>query len=82
MATVYLVEGWHYAVPGNPLSVHASESGANERAAELVRAMGSDGALPNVTAKNWRKRLAAWRRATGYESNDSGVEITPLELQP
>jgi len=40
--TIWTVQGEHFSNPGMPLTVHATEDGANARAAELVSIMLKD----------------------------------------
>lgn len=55
---VYVVQGEHWTVPGINLTVHATEDGANAKAAELVNGMLDEvGLARRATPRTWEKHL-------------------------
>lgn len=59
---VYIVQGVSARVPGCVLSVHASQRGADERAAELVNILLRELRMrANATADTWARRVANLR---------------------
>lgn len=92
-AKVYIVRGWHWGVPGEPTTVHATKDGADLAAADLVNVMvddvnrlGTPGGIAvgrKASPENWAFVLSlvhrARRRLSGDDA-DCGVEVTELDL--
>lgn len=66
---VFIVNGEHWAVPGNPMRAFLNEDSAKLFAAELVNDMREELKLGrDATADNWEERLLALRQVRAEES--------------
>lgn len=69
MQKVFIVQGWHWHVPGEILKVFGSKESAAKEAAEIVQIMVNDLAIDDdrlksvVTPENWKKELARVQKA-------------------
>jgi hypothetical protein len=75
MKTIFLVQGEHHTVPGNPMSAHATEPLAAAAARALVNIIRQDALYDPVTGDyslilpqldgefDWREALREWQRA-------------------
>ena|SRR6185312_7477846 len=64
MGKIWLVEGAHWNVPGNPLTAHATRESADRKAAELVNIMCAEIGTPGCRAPDqWAEALAGVHKA-------------------
>jgi hypothetical protein len=85
MATVWIVQGEHFSVPGVPISAHGSVDGANAKAAELVNAMLKDtgrvqGKPKAATPSDWRGVPMGWLQDY-HGAAHCWVEVNALEVE-
>lgn len=76
MQQVWIVQGESARVPGHVLSVHASQRGADERAAELVNILLRELRMrATATADTWARRLANLRAREVRDECERGSDV-------
>ena len=83
MTYIYLVDGYHPFIDGNPQSAHSKRTGAIAARRKLIDIFIEDyGLKPRPKASSASELRRAQKAARSQGDNDPDAWITKLELKP